>query len=756
MKKLNLIFLSIMTSLLSISQNLYDIDNITLIEIEFSESDWDAILDQYYSNDVDERLVATSCLVNGVSFDSVGVKFKGNSTYSATNAKNPLNIKLNHILDQDYQGYNTFKLSNGNKDPSFVREVLSYEIGRKYMDMPLSNYAKVTINGDYYGLFSSSEAINGDYLERRFYSNRDNLRFKCNPVSTFTGISPSLEYLGADSSDYFDGYELKSDYGWADLVDFANQLSSNINNIENILDIDRAIWMLAFNNVLVNLDSYSGPFQQNYYLIKDDNGKFFPIVWDLNESIGGFSRINNGGGGPGSATGIDDLTDLDLYLRESDATFPLISKLLAVPRYKKMYTAHCKTMLEENFSNNNYYARAEFMQSVIETEVGNDPNAFYTAAQFTSNLDSEVTDGGGGGPGGGQGVFGISQVLGGRAIYLETLAEITANQPDITLINTLPSNVNPNSVVTFSVEITDANFAYLGYRDYIGDVFTKLELFDDGTHNDGAADDGVFANEIYVGSRDIQYYVYAENDDAGIFSPQRAEHEFHYLNINNDVVINEIMSINVGTVADQDGEFNDWVELYNNSGSSVDLAGYFLSDNESNLEKWQFPSGASIEANSYLIVWLDKDTLQEGLHANFKLSASGDDLHLSSPTVLISSVQIPLMESSTTFGRYPNGTGDFIRMRATHNAENSFTSVGIDENDKMVEVKVYPNPSSDFINITTDSKEKTTYYIYNLSGQVVLSGEFVNSIELNVREFNKGVYLINLPLLNEVKKIVVQ
>jgi hypothetical protein len=40
------------------------------------------------------------------------------------------------------------------------------------MDMPFSNYAKVTINGTYYGLFSSSEAITGDYLERRFYSDR--------------------------------------------------------------------------------------------------------------------------------------------------------------------------------------------------------------------------------------------------------------------------------------------------------------------------------------------------------------------------------------------------------------------------------------------------------------------------------------------------------------------------------------------------------------------------------------------------------
>ena len=61
------------------------------------------------------------------------------------------------------------KLSTGDKDPSFVREVLSYEIGRYYMDMPQSNYAYIKINGDDYGLYSSSEAINGYREDSKFF-----------------------------------------------------------------------------------------------------------------------------------------------------------------------------------------------------------------------------------------------------------------------------------------------------------------------------------------------------------------------------------------------------------------------------------------------------------------------------------------------------------------------------------------------------------------------------------------------------------
>ena len=82
--------------------------------------------------------------------------------------------------------------------------------------------------------------------------------------STFNGGS-SLDYLGTDSASYYDYYELKSDFGWQDIIDLTNAINNSPQNIEQYLDIDRAIWMSAFNNILVNLDSYLGPFRQNYY-----------------------------------------------------------------------------------------------------------------------------------------------------------------------------------------------------------------------------------------------------------------------------------------------------------------------------------------------------------------------------------------------------------------------------------------------------------------------------------------------------------
>ncbi|WP_051568613.1 CotH kinase family protein [Crocinitomix catalasitica] len=730
------------------AQGTYDVSSITLIEIEFEEENWDALMDANYAADADERLVG-DCKVNGVEYLSVGVAFKGNSTYNATSLKNPLNIKLDYILDQKYHGFSTFKLSNGSMDPSFVREVLSYEIARDYMDVPLSNYAKVTINGEYYGLFSSSESIDGDYLERRLYADDDNTRFKCNPVSVGDGGS-SLEYLGDDSTDYYEYYELKSDFGWKDMMNFTNNLTYDMANIEDYLDVDRALWMLAFNNVMVNLDSYSGPFKQNYYFIKDDNDRFFPILWDLNQSIGSFTMLAEG---PGRID-LNDLTDMDLYLREDDASYPLIYQLFSIPRYRKMYLAHVKTMVEEHLVDRNYYARVEEMQEVIIDEVDAEPNGFYTRTQFTSNLYE--TEGGGGGPGPG-GVFGISEILDGRLDYYEDLAEWAYVAPNITDINTNPAVITAYVTATITANISDATYAHIGYRNDLQDAFTKVEMFDDGAHGDGGAGDGVFGAFIPTSAKDIQYYIYADNDLAGKFSPVRAEHEYYSLIIQSDVVINEVLASNSTIAADQDGEYNDWVELFNTTGSDINISGYYLSDRP-NAEpmQWQFPEGTIISANDYLIVWLDEDTMQEGLHANFKLSANGESISFSDASGFeLNRVKYPEMFTDVTYGRYENGTGGFIKMIPTFAAENTFTALSIDETIiDEAEMLIFPNPAQTNFTIQFSSDEQQDVMIYNLQGKLIYQDQVYSNANIDVSYLETGLYIVVLADLGISKKLV--
>ncbi len=193
MKKLFLFFSLIFIFSISFAQDVFDI-GVRQIEIFFNEPNWDDSLDIYYANNNGQRLIADSILIDGLLDEDVGIKYKGNSSYNTSNIKNPMNIKLDYINNgQSINGYNVLKLSNGFRDPSFVREVLSYQIAREYMPAPKATYANVYIDGVLIGLYTCVQSIDDDFTNENFYE-RNGPFFKventgitvpgCNTVAT--------------------------------------------------------------------------------------------------------------------------------------------------------------------------------------------------------------------------------------------------------------------------------------------------------------------------------------------------------------------------------------------------------------------------------------------------------------------------------------------------------------------------------------------------------------------------------------------
>ncbi len=749
----------ILFSYLGYSQEFYDLNTIQTIEIEFAQSNWDQLLDNAYATTGD-YIMATSVSLNGIVYDSVGVKYKGNSTYNPNQTKNPFHIELDTYKDHQHEAYTDIKLSNVAKDPSFLREVLSYQILRQYMHAPLSNYANVYVNGNLIGLYSNSESISKKFVDSRFYSKK-NTFVKCNPpdgAGPGSNDFPNLVYMGEDSLNYYDAYEMKSDEGWDELIDLCDTLRNHTDAIEEILDVDRAIWMLAFNNILVNLDSYIGSFKQNYYLYRDETDRFSSIVWDLNESFGRFSNT-----GSGNLNGTTAKQQMDHLLHDNDTDFPLMQELLAIPTYKRMYLAHCKTILKENFENGSYFTTAQTFQNLIDASVQADNNKFFTYNNFLDNLTTDVNIGGG--PGGGA-TPGITNLMDGRSDYLLSLNDFTQTQPTISNINTSTSSPILNEPISITATIQDENAVYLGYRSLVEDAFIRVPMMDDGLNNDGAANDGVYGATIFLTNAFTQYYIYAENSNIGMFSPQRAEHEYYTILANNvnpdlgNLVINEFMASNNSTEADQDGEFDDWIELYNRGTSTIDISFYTLSDDYEDLGKYVIPFGTSIPADDYLIIWADSDEDQSGLHANFKLSAAAESIFLSDASGdIIDEVTYINQVSDISFGRYPNGSGPFQTMTPTFNGENMGTSNTQDPVFNSVEMKVYPNPTKDILTIKSE-EQFLSVQIYDLSGRLlrgVLPSQ--KKFTLNLSDLEVGLYILKATTKNQtgaIRRIAVQ
>ena len=720
----------------SAQSTFYDINTIQEIHITFNQTNWDYQMDTAKAGS-EGYILAAQVVVNGVAYDSVGVKYKGNSSYSANRAKNPLHINLDYIHNNArYQGYTDFKLGNGYTDPSMIREVLSYKIARNYMHAPLCNFARVYINGNYHGIYSNSESINKDFCSNHFYSS-DNALVKCNPVQVGGTNLPNISFLGNDSTLYYNKYEMKSDYGWKDLINLADSLANHAANIQTSLDVDRALWMLAFNNVLVNLDSYTGSFTQNYYLYKDDNARFNCILWDLNMSFGSFSMT--GTGQPLSLTGLQQMSPM---LHSTNAARPLIKQLLANSQYSKMYIAHMRTLNNQNFLNGTYQTIAVALMATISNSVQTDPNYLYTYTQFQNSLTANLTAG--------MGVPGIVNLMGPRSAYLSNTSQFTQVPPAISNVSAGPLTVTLNDTVWVTANITNLIKAELGNRDNRSKIFIKTPMFDDGLHHDSNAGDNIYGGYFIATSAKHEYYVFAENSVAGMFSPERAEYEFYEININiitasiGQVMLNEFLAVNQNDQMDEAGAHEDWIELYNTTAAPVSLFGLYLTDDATNKTKFAFPESAIIQPNSFLTIWADGDTSALSVHCNFKLASGGEEILISDAAgSVFDSISFGPQLPDVSMGRCVNGTGPFVTTLATtFNAANNCPATLAEVQQIALNIFVFPNPASNVVTLATNDNKTVQADLINLNGQLVATTNFDNDKALfEVKNLANGIYL---------------
>ncbi len=163
--------------------------------------------------------------------------------------------------------------------------------------------------------------------------------------------------------------------------------------------------------------------------------------------------------------------------------------------------------------------------------------------------------------------------------------------------------------------------------------------------------------------------------------------------------LNEFMADNDTTVADEMGEYDDWLEVFNAGDEPVGLAGLFLSDNLENPAKWALPE-LVLEAGGFLLVWCDEDLDQGPLHASFKLSAGGEELGLfagfAAGNAPIDTLVFGAQAADVSLGRWPDGDGAWAVMdRATPGGSND-PEVGVDDpSSTLVRLApAWPNPAT--------------------------------------------------------------
>ncbi|WP_218933932.1 CotH kinase family protein [Rubripirellula lacrimiformis] len=565
------------------------------VSITFDNIDWYDVLVDSHTNDSADPYFAADVTIDGITMENVGVRFKGNSSFTGTGIKKSLKIDFDEFDETNdsltYLGLKKLNLNNNYNDPTMLREKLLYDFASNFVEgASRAVHTNVTINGELYGIYTAVEQVDKTYVQTRFGSDEDGNLFK-GAASDDAGDDPNadfgsdLTYLGDDPLAYEANYQLKTnetanDYSdLVELIDVLNNTSAEelADAIEPLLDVDDALASIAINNLFANIDSYNGS-AHNYYLYdRDDTGQFTHILWDANESFGRFSLFvtpgedlqeldpfwlpvattmgGPGGGGPPvggppvggppvDGPGVGGPGDVAADAEESR---PLMENLWAVAEYSDDYLRDLAEMLREGFDVTTATARINELANVIRDDVTADPNKQYTTAQFEQNLTGDIVSGMGT-------IYGLTSFIETRALYLD--AEL----------------------------------------------------------------------DSYASTSDLR--------------------------------LNELMTVNVATVQDESGDFDPWVEIYNFGPGLVDVSGLYLTDDAGDLTKWSIPSG-SVDDGQFLTLWIDGETSEGTNHANFALDASGGILQLTDGVTVIDTVSYAAMSDDTSLARVPDGEGDF-------------------------------------------------------------------------------------------------
>ncbi|HCQ5550279.1 TPA: CotH kinase family protein [Clostridioides difficile] len=351
-------------------------DKVMEVNIEIAESD----LKDMNENAIKEEFKVAKVTIDGDTYGNVGIRTKGNpSLTSVVNSdSNRYSYKINfdkYNTSQSMEGLTQLNLNNCYSDPSYMREFLTYSICEEMgLSTPEFAYAKVSINGEYHGLYLAVEGLKESYLENNFGDVTGDL-YKSDEGS-------SLQYKGDDPENY-SNLIVESDKKTADWSKITKLLKSldTGEDIEKYLDVDSVLKNIAINTALLNLDSYQGSFAHNYYLYEQD-GVFSMLPWDFNMSFGGFS----GFGGGSQSIAIDEPTTGNLEDR------PLISSLLKNETYKTKYHKYLEEIVTKYLDSDYLENMTTKLYNLIASYVKEDPTAFYTYEEFEKNITSSIED----------------------------------------------------------------------------------------------------------------------------------------------------------------------------------------------------------------------------------------------------------------------------------------------------------------------------------------------------------------------------
>jgi len=344
------------------------------LSINISEENWQDIL----ANPLAEEYHQANITFNGVTLENVAIRTKGGSSLSSvarsTSNRYSFKVDINEYVDgQKFFGLKKFTLQSSFNDPSYMREVIAYDLlDEMGVATPEHAYVNVYINDELFGFYLMVEVIDSEFLENHFANSNGDL-YKPD------GTGSDLQWINDDITSYSD-INLQNNEETTDNGAFINFVEQMANGSEEIIDVDSLLRYMSVSVALSNLDSYHGTLAHNYYIYEQD-GVFSLLPWDFNEAFGSFNM--------GCRTDIRTL-----YIDEPTSGYlaerPMVGNVFANPNNLEVYHNYLWQLIDGPLADDAFATRVAAIADLIDEHVANDPSGFYSYSQFEQNLTTTV------------------------------------------------------------------------------------------------------------------------------------------------------------------------------------------------------------------------------------------------------------------------------------------------------------------------------------------------------------------------------
>ena len=710
----------------------------------------------YRNVNYDGNIKANFIYFDGIKRDTmlnVGFRLRGNTSRSS--AKKSFKVKFNAFESgRKYQGVKELNLNGGHNDPTIVREKLFYDVWNLSGLPPRrTGFAKVYLNNVYFGLYVNLEELDDDWLQRVFGTDDGNL-YKC--------IYPAdLKYLGTNPTAYKNvfhdvgvrAYDLKTNDLADDYSDLA-RLCTVMNTaadfecqIQKILNVPSFLKAYAAEVLAGNWDDHAYN-KNNFFLYHNPKNDLFEFIsYDTDNTFGiDFFNIN--------------WATRNIYTWHSTTNGLLVAKLLAVPKFKNQFSFYVNQLATNTFAN--LSGRIDSMKSLVAQAAMDDTyrtrDYGFTFADFQNGFDNAAKN---------PAKFGIKQFITTRnqnALSQLTAAALTPILSDYDVVPRLPKATEE---ISFKVKIDNptglTNTTFYYSTDSINFSNTPLIALGNG-YFEAKIRLSTAANALFYRFQAINTEGSNSLPACGNFRLRLNESQFK-----NKLFINEFMADNTKTIRDETGIYEDWIELYNGTNSAIYLGDKYLSDAFLVPNKWKMPVD-SLAARSWRLFWLDNDVLQSTKHANFKLTASGEQIGIFSTFTEgyapIDTFSFGQQRPDISMGRLPDGVGAFrVLPTQTPNATNGTVAVKDLFADKL-NLNIYPNPVDNqlFIQFNSDKTQAVRIDAFDATGRFVTTifednlNEGEQVIRWKTAELTDGIYFLrfNFEGRKILRKVVLQ